>query len=563
MPTLTILDIQYLLQADELPKQYSIETPLSISSRDLVWTLMLFKDNEQMLHFISLLSENPEITIEVNNKNIQQGSVDRFVHAYAEHGFFPQELDNAKQQHILTFLKRNQFAAKELNYLLMNLSDESINNFLLASKCYTEQDLLELCNDIDALKKLSGDKIKLLYHYFNKCRRWQESLTPLLDMHYFSYRVGHVMGLKGTLDVIIDNHQFKFSLEYAPAEVSLKVLSDYLNTYSQSQLSPVFSVISQAVKKNWVLILPNTSTYGESAYSTIFEQYRSNELTFISCGWPGHTVVLVLYGDYLIYTNRGEAGDSIYGSKIFKLTDRNKITADFVKKLINSSSPKAFNESLTKIINFKKPVVRFFSKHQKYANCTFANPKSCVESMLVLHQAGPFASPIKVKNIAAKEQNRNKYKQFTTFIRDREIDELIKNMFYAKHPHLIQFYAALVKRIISAHHGKRNLTVKDKQEQRRALDLFERTPTLVQQIISKDTVWMGFFKKLQDSQTPPPFNPLLLPQYKTVLNTQAYRSHKVQMDKGYIIAIDGVQTPKTAYSFKNVRKLCTQVLKSW
>ncbi|MGE3319170.1 MAG: hypothetical protein AB7I18_07715 [Candidatus Berkiella sp.] len=563
MPTLTIADIQYKLQAGELPKDYAIKTPIVISSQKLVWTLMLFKDNEQMLHFISLLSENEAVTIEVNKKNIQQGSVDRFVHAYAEHGFFPQELDNAKQQHILTFLRRNQFAAKELIYLLKNLSDESINNFLLASRCFSEKDLLALCNDIDTLKKLSGEKIKLLYHYFNKCRRWEESLTPLLDMHYFAYRAGHVMGLKGDICVTIDTHQFRFATEYAPGEVSLKILSGYLDAYSQSQQDAVFSAISHAVKMNWALMVPNTSHYGDDAGQKIYEQYKRNEMTFISCGWPGHSVGLVLHGNYLVYTNRGVGGDPKYGSKIFSISDRSKITAEFIETLLDSRSPNEFHRTLDRIINFKKPVVRFLSKHQKYANCTFANPKSSIEPMIVLQRAGPFASQVQLRQIARLEQGRRKYKQFTTFVRDREVDELVKNMFYAKHPHLVQFFATLVKRIIIVHHGKRNSTIKDKQEQRRALDLFERTPEAIQKIIREDEVWMGYYKAFQATQPVPQANPMLLHQYTTVVNNKDNRHHRVELDKGYITAIDGVQTPKAAYSFKNARKLCTQVLKSW
>jgi len=564
MLSLTISDIQYRLQANELPQKYTIKTPVSISSSDLVWTLMLFKNNNRMLQFIALLSENDEITIEVNNKTIQQGSVGRFVHAYAEHGFFPQELDEAKQQDILTFLKKQPFPSKELAYLLMNLDYDAINDFLLSSKCFSEQDLLALCNDIETLKKLASNsnKIKLLYHYFNKVRRWEASLTPLLDMYYFAYRAGHVMGLGESIDVTINSHQYQFETEYAPAEVSLRVLSEHLNAYSQSQPEPTFSAISQAVKNNLAWMLPNTSSYRDDAYEKILAQYKNNELTFLSSGWPGHAVGLVLYGDYLIYTNRGDAGFPKFGSKIFKIADRDKICKNFIRNLLNAQTPEAFHRILGRIIDFRKSIFSFLSKYQKYANCTFANPKACVEPMIVLQRAGPFAREKHVKRLAYQEQGRQKYKQFTTFIRDREIDELVKNMFYAKHPHLMVFFAALVKRIIGTHHGGKNNPTKDQQELRRAFDLFERTPAAIQSIIKTDKAWMSRFTALKNAHPISP-NPMLLHQYTTVTNMKQRRSHAVTLENGYITCIDGVQTPKTPYSFKNARKLCTHVLKYW
>ncbi len=168
-----------------------------------------------------------------------------------------------------------------------------------------------------------------------------------------------------------------------------------------------------------------------------------------------------------------------------------------------------------------------------------------------------------IKRVAFKERSRAKYKHCTNFIRDREINIIVKNMFYAKTNFLITFYAELVSEIIFAHYGYRNKTVKDEQEKARALELFERTPDRIQNILRQNSELMEIIDDLYLKQ--PLQDQVLLwrQRQEIVRNNQSFRSHRVTIEGKYIVEIDDVKTPKTLYSFGNVRKLCRSVIKSW
>ncbi|MCS5712175.1 hypothetical protein [Candidatus Berkiella aquae] len=562
MPELTIKQIQQKARKGTLPVQYTIKSPLRLSSEDLIETLNCFNDNHQMLDFIDLLSENSEITILVNNKLIQQGSRDKFIHAYTNN-LYPKELDKTKQNHIIAHLKSIQLPKKQLSYLLRNLNWKGIQDFLLVGNYFSE-DLLELCQDFDELKVIPEFAIKILYHYFNVSRQWSASVTPLIDMYYFAYRAGHVLGLGDPVTMSYHGHQYSFQTGYAPTEVSAKVLIDYLDAYAKTNYSsPLFVEIEEAYRRNWQLLIKNTCSYQDNAAKTLLAQYQANKLIALTPGWDDHAVSISLRGDYLVYTNRGPCGDPRYGSKIFKIKAQSLIDEDFLKELMTAQSHTTFNNLLKRVIDFKSSVARFSSKIQKYDNCTFSNPKANIEALIVLLQTKPDASEAEIREVAFAERNRRKYKRFSNFMRNREIDELVKNMFYAQHPMLIQFYAHLVKQVIIAHHGQRNKTIKDRNDRARALDLFARTPLKIQTLIRQDSAFMATFDQIPKPaarKTPTGF---LWRHIEYVKKNRGYYSHKVEVEDGYISAIDDIATPKMTFSYANTRRLCMRVLKNW
>jgi hypothetical protein len=563
MPLLTIENIQSLAEQGKLARHYTIKTPLSISSNDLIWTLTLFKENDQMIDFISQISENTGVTIQVNNKKIQQGSADRFVHVYAEHGTFIEELPDIKQQRIISFLKSHLFKGAHLNYLLQNLSSESIAQFVLATKCFEQSDLLSLCNDPDALYKFPEQTIKLLYDFFNKERRWDESITPVFDMYYFANRTGHVLGLSNPIVLSILGNQYQLETNWNYSHASMMVLCEAMTSYAQRFPSVITNTILAALKKNLSLFKENNSDYKNDAYIELLRQYRRRELTFISCGWPGHTVAVVLYGDYLIYTNRGIGGDKNYGSKIFKIKNRKYINDEFMSQLLSALNANEFHSILGQVIDFKNPVLRMHSKPQKYDTCTLANPKSSIEPMQILVEAGYNATQEEIKRVAFKERSRFTYKHCTNFIRNREMNEIVKSMFYANTNYLISFYAKLVSEIIFTHHGQRNKTVKDRQEKTRALNLFERTPEKIQRVLRKNSQLMEIIDDLKLMQPLPNQALFWMQRHELIRNNKSFRTHQVTIEGKYIVEIDKVKTPKTPYSFGNVRKLCRSVIKNW
>ncbi|HRE31351.1 MAG TPA: hypothetical protein PLD88_05190, partial [Candidatus Berkiella sp.] len=121
----------------------------------------------------------------------------------------------------------------------------------------------------------------------------------------------------------------------------------------------------------------------------------------------------------------------------------------------------------------------------------------------------------------------------------------------------------LVKQVITAHHGERNKTVKDRNDRARALDLFARTPSKIQALIRQDKRFMAIF-----NQIPKPAKQNVLPGFlrrhiEYVRNNAGYYSHKVEVEGGYILAIDDLATPKMPFNYANTRKLCTRALKNW
>lgn len=561
MPALSIPEIQTLLRQNKLPIEYAIQAPVTISSADVINTIKLFNDNVCLKNFIELLSTNPDVTIRVNQQDIRQGTAAKFVHAYTEHGLMPNELDETKQNEVLSHLKEFRFELKQLYYLLKNLSHQAINEYLLKNNCFSKDDLLSVCSSLDSLKKIPSCIVKSLYHIFNRTRRWKESETPFLDMFYFAYRAGHVLGLDGPITVTQGLTEYNLETEYAPAETSLRLLFEFIESYSQRYPSDEFEAIKVAVKANLLQLSKNSLRYKHDAHVEISKQYHRGELTFLSCSWTGHTVALALYGDYLIYTNRGEGCDATAGSKIFKLKSNAIINQPLLHRLLNTYTVNEFHDVLGELIDFKKPVVRFRSKPQKYGNCTFVNPKSSIEPMLVLLQAGPKATEENLKKIATLERRRVKYKRFTSFIRNREIDELVKNMFYARNDLLIQFYTKLVEKIIITHHGGKKATIKDRQERQRALDLFQRTPDKIQSRLQNNLELMKIINEIKNENIESSRAHYRWDTYLPVRNIRKNETLKVSIEQGYITGINGVATPKTWYSLGNVRKLSNAILK--
>lgn len=561
MHSLSISQIQTLLRQNKLPSQYKLQTPLKVSSANVVRTLKLFNDNASLKTFIELLSTNPNVIIQVNKKEIRQGTAAKFVHAYTEHSLMPTELDESKQNEVLSYFKEYHFETKQLYYLLKNLSYEAINEFLLKTNCFSRVDLLTICNNLEAIKKLPDLVFQSLYHFFNKSRKWKESETPVLDMYYFAYRAGHVMGLSQSIIISKDLSEHELETEYAPAEVSLRILCEFIEAYSQRCPSKEFDAIKTATKANLSQFLKNDSRYKKNAHIEISKQYHRGELTFLSCGWPGHAVAVVLYGDYLIYTNRGIGCDPRAGSKIFKMRRDAIINQPFVRRLLIAPNMNDFHQLLGGVIDFKNPVVRFRSKPQKYANCTFVNPKSAIEPMMVLLQAGSKATEAELKRVAHAERFRTKYKRFTSFVRNREIDEMVKNMFYAQNDILIQFYIRLVETIILRHHGKNKKSLKDRQERLRALDLYRRTPERIQRGLQNNKQVMEIINEIQDENIDEQRAHYRWDTYMPVHFIRKDQTLKVEIFQGYIAAINGVPTPKMTYSLRNVRKLSTAILK--
>ncbi|MGE4349186.1 MAG: hypothetical protein AB7D28_05440 [Candidatus Berkiella sp.] len=556
---LTIKTIKRKLQCNSLPTDYKIKTPTTLTNGELVHILSLFHDLNQMINFIVLLSTTQSIEVQINNQSIALGSTEKFIHAYSANGLYPALLNAQKQKIIIEHFQKNKFTRSQLFYLIKNLYKEQIRDLILSVNCFTSRDLVLLCNDIQKLSELDYCTIKLLYHHFNPIRYWESTTTPLLDMYYFTYRAGHVLGLTKAIEIEIEGKKILLKPDGEYDEVSMKILVEKLEQYREYEPSTTIEFIYKAMKRSYGFIKYNSNEYKPEAAKEFLKDYHNKQLVYLSSGWYGHTVAVGLYGRFLVVANRGQACDPRYGTKIYTISNTKLINEKFIKALVGSIENSAvFNKLLSTVVGLNNPLVHLRSKPQKRGNCTFANPKSINEAFIILSQIAPFATDQELQTIALNEVRRAKYKKFTRFIRAREVDELIKNMFYAKNETLISFYSALVKAIIHEHHGKDRGYIKDDQEALLACELYERCPQHIKLHIKKDSEFMDLMKKLKEQREDIFYDRNWYRPDQSARIVQIYRgyySHKVAVKKGYITDIDGADVPKMHFSYKMARRL--------
>lgn len=558
--TLNITTIKRKLQGNSLPTDYKIKTPATLTNADLIDLLSLFTDNDQMINFINLLSITKDIHVKLLDQLIHPSDAEKFIHAYTADDRYAVFLDDEKQKIIIQYFQKKEFSKEQLFYLMKNLHEHYVQDLILSVDCFRRRkDLVSLCNDIQQLSSLKYATIKLLYRYFNPTRHWQDTETPLLDMYYFTYRVGHVLGLTNKIEIEIAGKKILLKPYGDYKEASMKILIEKLEQYREYAPSATIEFIYEAMKRSYGLIKYNSHKYKPEAAKEFLKDYHDKKLVFFSSGWYKHTVAVGLYGRFLVVTNRGVACDSRYGTKIYAIRDIRLIDEILINRLAdNVANSSVFFSLLNPVVNLHKPLVSLRSKQQKHGNCSFANPKSINEAFIILSQIAPFSSDQELQATARNEAGRTKYKKFSRFIRAREVDELIKNMFYATNENLISFYVVLVKTIIHEHHGKDRGYIKDDQEVLLACELYERCPQHIKLHIKKDSEFMALMKRLKEQREDIFYDRNWYRPNQSAHILQIYRgcySHKVAVKKGYITDIDGADVPKMHFSYKMARRL--------
>ncbi len=445
---------------------------------------------------------------------------------------------------------------------LLQHSAHATEKVLAASSSFKHGDLLEIINDYDTLSSLRYQAIRLLYFHFNPKREWKASKTPVLEMHYMFSRTEHILGLTDTLDFVVQGKKYALKTAGEFIAVSLKHITEYLRMFGEKYPSEINDQITAAYEHSLSLIVPCHNRYQSDAAKSFLERYKSNQLTLVSTGWEKHGVSLTFFGDYLVYTNRGSEGNPFYGSRIFRIKNKAMITTKLLDKFIPDNIPngKAFHRILSTIVDLNKPVALFRCKSQRHPTCTFANTKSNIEPLIVLAQAGPFATQKELMDIYQVEYKRRKYKMFSSFIRDREIDEIIKSMFYANNIHLVYFYAALAKKIIREHHGKQlngedRGFIKDREEIKRACDFYARIPQKIKTVMNNDHNFVSLMEEIHlKSQNLVNNTPYSLWPQTHYIRTGG-RAYKVNVEKGCIVAINNNETPKMHFSYKQAKTL--------
>lgn len=556
---LTLRTIRKRLRHSSLPAEYDIKPPEKLTRNMLMRTMSLFQDTDQLIYFIVKLCPH-NFRVSYENDNVELGGIEKFIHIYSSGGLYPELLSKNMQEAVITYFQKQKFTQSQLMYMIHNLSRDQIRDLLLSADCFALDDLLAICNLHDILDKLEREKIKLLYHYLTPTRCWLKSRTPLLDLHYFSYRAGHVLGV--TRNIVVSNGQqeyrFKTSGDYN--ENSMKILVQKLHMYHCSRPSGLFHSIYLLMKQCHGQLQLASNTYKKGADQFFYDCYQTDKQVYLSTGWVGHTVGVALYGHFLVFVNRGEHGDHVFGVKIYLIPDKSKIDLKFFTMLTNTTqSHREFISTLGQIVPLASPLVKLRCQGQKRGDCTFSNPKAMVMALIILFQVSPTATISELMTVVRAEISKSKYKAFTKFIRDREIDELVKNMFYASTDLVVNFFVALVKAYIKEHHGSTKKISKDRIEKTRAYELYHRCPELIKAELKKDDVFMSLIKALKQFVMRDD-NAMHFRSKARIMTFRGKENmHEVLVKKGYIKSIDGVNVPKMFYTYHRAKRMALRI----
>lgn len=333
-----------------------------------------------------------------------------------------------------------------------------------------------------------------LFDVFSPTRRFEKAPTTPLEMAYYARITSHLLGLNNKVEVPFANKTIHFDVAGLPLEPSLSqlasLLQKYLNHLGTSHPDyPSFNQIEEAMRLSARAMPKGGSAYETSYFETLAKRYQSDKLIFLSSGWSkeplGHGIGLAFLGDYLVYCNRGESGPQ-FGTHIFKIEDRSKINAGYLKRLdyLANKSFADIKSTLSEIIDFDNPVVIFTSKSQEHLTCGLCNPKSSIEGMhfLCLHSK---ENSENLKNLA-KKHDRDSYKNFTKFLRDDSLKEVIRYANSAETKESRAFMASLLKNILMEHHGVSRTKRKSDEEFIRAQDILDNVRKEIQDVLLQD-----------------------------------------------------------------------------
>lgn len=303
-------------------------------------------------------------------------------------------------------------------------------------------------------------------------------------------RAGHRLGLRGIISVMSSSVKIPVFTEgvsqYASSVTLLEDVTAYCNFLDEANKKNSGELTDQSknAAKNYMdeieaALVFNNKTMGlqhEKAVKVNHDQYhdimakeshdryKQGKLLFLTTGWKGHGIGIVLYKDYLILSNRGQ-GRLETGTTIYKVSNVNAITPDLIKKLIKGrDGPLIRQEVMTAlegIVNIDNPIARLPSKQQKWGTCSYVNIKAAVEGIMFVkdYEARMGSNPNAQDNITkAAEFARKEYKIFTQLIREKEVTRLIQEYKLAKagkakDPNLHQIYKDLFYYVLKEHHG--------------------------------------------------------------------------------------------------------------
>ncbi len=161
----------------------------------------------------------------------------------------------------------------------------------------------------------------------------------------------------------------------------------------------------------------------ESNAKLCMEEYRRGEPVVLPTGWRGHAINVVIQGDYIVITNRGDRLHSDSNTRVFKIPDRTRVDETLVKRIIDTTQGgekerKAFfSDGIVDELGLE-----LFDEipvgSQKVGNCTYANNKGAYRALLYLRYLNNAQDPDPEEaKVEAIKQSYAEYKKWSLFDR--------------------------------------------------------------------------------------------------------------------------------------------------
>lgn len=499
MATLTIDEIVYRVFYNKLlPKALEIVGDDIINTAKLVDLLADFNSSEEMIHFLHALAKSK--TVKLAHQGEHPASAAMLV-VQLFHSDISLVLFTKHQKRAFFKFAKEYTDSAQLLTIFQYLLPQTIYDLYLKDHTIPAATLIALFNDEKNLKLFSIKLQKMIYRYLSRFHSADE--TPYIEMKYFAARFGHTLGLRGTftankVNISLENGEFQ--------HFSFTILTEQLEKYvNASKAHPAYTKVLQSFQFTQQLLQQHEHSFSKSAASLFYDRYVRNKLIAFPAGIPEHSFAIALYGGFLVYCNRGKGSQRKYNCAIFPL--KHKLTPHHIQKLMTGfESIEAFNNFLSNFIDLDRPLYTFHNKSQKYQTCTYANPKAIIGPLSVLVSVSPNCSGDFLLKCLRSMPHRSQYKHFTHTLKTGEIHLLIQRMKQASHPILIQFYAYVVKQVITLHPGKGSHQIKAARELKRARLLLANVPEHIMDQLILDSSFVNYLQKekLSDVVIPPP-----------------------------------------------------------
>lgn len=334
---------------------------------------------------------------------------------------------------------------------------------LILSKSKIKPNPFQISTNYDAHSALD---LAYLYHLWNEkdmLEKYQKTylegadkvekkqITDLqrgLDQKNFIKKKGHSLGIS---DYILFSNPNAAKLATVNTEgfedqYSLENLHSYLSGYL-NQLSKIseheargFSLLKHFTEINEAITAlsdyTNLKDAEKSSPKYLLDRIQQNKLTILTGSWSDHAFSIAVMGDFLIISNRGSGrAATLHGSEIYKLTEAEKklITEDFIRSISDNTETNK-DVILQRVKTIVKPenfIEEIESQEQKHGTCSFVNHKSMLRPLLYLMQSKHLATKLGRPLVKEEKEQvarfaKQHYKEFTQWMRDEEIDDLVK-----------------------------------------------------------------------------------------------------------------------------------------